>query len=143
MEKKYIHFLGMNFLHAGDLFMGELPDVEDTTSEYVAILKETSKTVKRLLEDLEAASAALIEERARTKELQAKLELYYETGISNISRNTFRHYVRAVLERDETEVEWRHFLLTFTHDNTRLNNKIYKWIETCIVPFVKKEPLQG
>ena len=94
------------------IFMGELPDVEDMTSEYVA----------------------------KTKELQSKLELYYETGISNISRNTFRHYVRAVLERDETEVEWRHFLLTFTHDNTRLNNKIYKWIETCIMPL---ENLEG
>ena len=135
MKKKYIHFLVM-----ASIFMGELPDVEDMTSEYVAILKETSNTVKRLLEDLEAARAALIEEREKTKELQSKLELYYETGISNISRNTFRHYVRAVLERDETEVEWRHFLLTFTHDNTRLNNKIYKWIESCIMPL---ENLEG
>ena len=122
--------------------MDELPDVEDMTSDYVSILKESSKVVKRLLEDLESARASLIEERQKVKELEGKLELYYETGISNINRNTFRYYVRAVVDRDETEVEWQHFLLTFTHDNTSLNNKIYRWIESCIVPF-KKGPLQG
>ena len=138
--KKIYSFFSMAELDI--MSMDELPDVEDMASEYVSILKESSKVVKRLLEDLESARASLIEERQKVKELEGKLELYYETGISNINRNTFRYYVRAVVERDETEVEWQHFLLTFTHDNTSLNNKIYRWIESCIVPF-KKAPLHG
>ena len=118
-------------------YIDELPETEtlfqDTESgiksEYTTVLRESNTLVNYLLRDVERLKRELADERKHSSELQSKLELYYETGASNISRFTFRNYVLAALYRNETDEEWNHFQTSFSHNNVELNNKIYKWIE--------------
>jgi tRNA/tmRNA/rRNA uracil-C5-methylase (TrmA/RlmC/RlmD family) len=118
-------------------YIDELPETEtlfeDTESgiksEYTTVLRESNTLVNYLLRDVERLKRELADERKHSAELQSKLELYYETGASNISRFTFRNYVLAALYRHETDEEWNHFQTSFSHNNVELNNKIYKWIE--------------
>ena len=118
-------------------YIDELPETEtlfeDTESgiksEYTTVLRESNTLVNYLLRDVERLKRELADERKHRAELQSKLELYYETGASNISRFTFRNYVLAALYRNETDEEWNHFQTSFSHNNVELNNKIYKWIE--------------
>ena len=118
-------------------YIDELPETEtlfeDTESgiksEYTTVLRESNTLVNYLLRDVERLKRELADERKHSADLQSKLELYYETGASNISRFTFRNYVLAALYRHETDEEWNHFQTSFSHNNVELNNKIYKWIE--------------
>jgi tRNA/tmRNA/rRNA uracil-C5-methylase (TrmA/RlmC/RlmD family) len=118
-------------------YIDELPETEtlfeDTESgiksEYTTVLRESNTLVNYLLRDVERLKRELADERKHRAELQSKLELYYETGASNISRFTFRNYVLAALYRNETDEEWNHFQNSFSHNNVELNNKIYKWID--------------
>lgn len=118
-------------------YIDELPETEtffeDTESglksEYTTILRESNTLVNYLLRDVERLKRELTDERKHSAELQSKLELYYETGASNISRFTFRNYVIACISRKETDEEWNHFQRSFSHNNVELNNKIYKWID--------------
>lgn len=118
-------------------YIDELPETEiffdDTESglksEYTTVLRETNTLVNYLLRDVERLKRELADERKHSAELQSKLELYYETGASNISRFTFRNYVIAALYRNETDEEWNHFQNSFSHNNVELNNNIYKWID--------------
>jgi hypothetical protein len=115
--------------------MDELPETEelfldsDLKTEYIMILKESNKLVKHLNEELDTLKEALKKERERNIELQAKLELYYETGVSNISRFTFRNYVKAAIGREETTSEWKHFIYSFTYIEKELSRRIYDWID--------------
>ena len=76
---------------------------------------------------------ALIKElkiqREINRELEKKLFLYVETAEGNVNRKTFRSYVRAALYRDETDSEWKDFLLTFTFNTLPFSMKVYEWIE--------------
>lgn len=116
-------------------YMYDLPPTEevfidsDLKTEYTTILKESNILVKYLTEEVNTLQASLIEERRRNIELQEKLELYYETGVSNISRFTFRNYVKAATGRDETKAEWLHFIYNFNYIDTSLSQKIYYWID--------------
>jgi Xaa-Pro aminopeptidase len=116
-------------------YIDHLPETEeifidsDLKTEYITILKESNKLVKHLTQDIEKLQASLLEERTRNAELQAKLELYYETGVSNISRFTFRNYVKAATQRDETQSEWMHFIHNFNYVEKGLSKKIYEWID--------------
>jgi hypothetical protein len=83
---------------------------------------------------MEAAKVdALIKElkiqREINRELEKKLFLYIETAEGNVNRKTFRSYVRAALSRDETDSEWKHFLLTFSFNTLPCSMKVYEWIE--------------
>ena len=114
--------------------MEDLPPTEemldsDLKTEYITILKESNKLVKYLNEELDTLTEALKKERERNVELQAKLELYYETGVSNISRFTFRNYVKAAIGREETISEWKHFIYSFMYVDKGLSRKIYDWID--------------
>ena len=117
-------------------YIDELPETEelfvdsDLKTEYMTILKESNKLVKHLMKDIDALQHSLREERLRNAELQAKLELYYETGISNISRFTFRTYVKESIGRDETQSEWLHFIHNFNYVEKGLSRKIYEWIDS-------------
>jgi len=116
-------------------YIDHLPETEeifidsDLKTEYITILKESNKLVKHLTQDIEKLQASLLEERTRNAELQAKLELYYETGVSNISRFTFRNYVKAAVGRDETQSEWLHFIHNFNYVEKGLSRKVYDWID--------------
>lgn len=116
-------------------YIDELPETEelfvdsDLKTEYMTILKESNKLVKHLMKDVDELQANLKAERLRNSELQAKLELYYETGVSNISRFTFRTYVKAAVDRDETQAEWLHFIHNFHYIEKGLSRKIYEWID--------------
>ena len=118
-------------------YIDELPETEtlfeDTESgiksEYTTVLRESNTLVNYLLRDVERLKRELADERKHSADLQSKLELYYETGASNISRFTFRNYVLSTLYRNETDEEWNHFQTSFSHNNVELNNKIYKWID--------------
>jgi tRNA/tmRNA/rRNA uracil-C5-methylase (TrmA/RlmC/RlmD family) len=118
-------------------YIDELPETEtlfeDTESgiksEYTTVLRESNTLVNYLLRDVERLKRELADERKHRAELQSKLELYYETGASNISRFTFRNYVLAALYRNETDEEWNQFQNSFSHNNIEINNKIYKWID--------------
>jgi hypothetical protein len=76
---------------------------------------------------------ALIKElkiqREINRELEKKLFLYIETAEGNVNRKTFRSYVQAALYRDETDSEWKHFLLTFSFNTLPFSMKVYEWIE--------------
>ena len=115
--------------------MDELPPTEELfleselKTEYIVILKESNKLVKHLSAEVDALQEALRKERQRNVELQEKLELYYETGVSNISRFTFRTYIKASVGRDETTSEWKHFIYSFTYVDRSLSKKIYDWID--------------
>ena len=116
------------------MYIDEVPTEEifldsELKTEYTVILKESNKLVKYLSEELETVKEALKKERERNVELQAKLELYYETGVSNISRFTFRNYVNAATGRNETTSEWMHFIYNFTYIEKGLSRKIYDWID--------------
>ena len=119
-------------------YIDELPETEelfidsDLKSEYKTILKESNKLVKHLMKDIDELQMNLKAERLRNAELQMKLELYYETGVSNISRFTFRNYVKAATGRDETQSEWLHFIHNFNYVEKGLSRKIYDWIDSNI-----------
>jgi len=133
VKTKY-HFLGSLFSIKMS-YIDELPETEelfvdsDLKTEYMTILKESNKLVKHLMKDVDELQATLKEERLHNAELQAKLELYYETGVSNISRFTFRTYVKAAVDRDETQAEWLHFIHNFHYIEKGLSRKIYEWID--------------
>ena len=116
-------------------YIDELPETEelfvdsDLKTEYMTILKESNKLVKHLMKDIDELQANLKAERLRNAELQAKLELYYETGVSNISRFTFRNYVKAAVGREETQSEWIHFIHNFNYVEKGLSRKVYDWID--------------
>ena len=117
------------------MFINDLPETEevlvdsDLKTEYITILKESNKLVKHLTEEIDTLQNSLKEAQARNAELQAKLELYYETGVSNISRFTFRNYLKSATGRDETQSEWIHFIHNFTYVEKGLSKKIYEWID--------------
>lgn len=116
-------------------YIDELPPTEEIfldselKTEYSTILKESNTLVKHLTEQVDSLQSALQKERERNIELQAKLELYYETGLSNISRFTFRNYVKASTGRDETTSEWMHFIYNFNYVDKKLSRNIYDWID--------------
>lgn len=116
-------------------YIDELPETEevfidsDLKTEYMTILKESNKLVKHLMKDIDELQQSLHQERKKNIELQAKLELYYETGVSNISRFTFRNYVKAAKGRDETHTEWLQFIHNFNYVEKGLSRKIYDWID--------------
>ena len=85
-----------------------------------------------LAEQIISLKKELKEERERNKELESKLFMYLETGMANISRNTFRAYVVAAIGRKETNVEWNHFISSFSH--TGIDKSIYEWIDTFMNP---------
>ena len=68
-------------------------------------------------------------EREINRELEKKLFLYVETAEGNVNRKTFRSYVRAVLYRDETDSEWKHFVSTFSFNTLPFSMKVYDWID--------------
>lgn len=117
-------------------YIDELPETEelfidsDLKTEYTTILKESNKLVKYLMKEMDELQHSLKEERKRNVELQAKLELYYETGVSNISRFTFRNYVKAAVGRNETQSEWLLFIHNFNYSDQGLSRKIYDWIDS-------------
>ena len=85
-----------------------------------------------LKRQIETLKKELKVERRVNRELEQKLFLFVETGEANINRKTFRSYVNAALNRQETDSEWNHFLSTFSYNSLPLSVKVYEWIDTRI-----------
>lgn len=113
----------------------DLPEKEevflsaDNTIGYSTNLKESNKLVKHLIKDIDEIQKRLSEEIKKNAELQAKLELHYQTIHCNISRFTFRNYVKTAVGRNETESEWIHFIHSFNHGEEALSKRINYWID--------------
>lgn len=106
----------------------ELFDESNLKTEYMMILKESNKLVKKLIEDTESLQCQLTEQKKRNSDLEEKLFLYCETGVSNITRFTFRNHITIALGRQETQEEWIDFLYNFYYIDKKLSRKIDEWI---------------
>jgi len=106
----------------------ELFDETNLKTDYMMILKESNKLVKKLIEDAETLQRELTEEKKRNSDLEKRLLLYYETGVSNINRFTFRNHMMIALGRQETQEEWTDFLYNFYYIDRSLSHKIDEWI---------------
>lgn len=106
----------------------ELFDETNIKSDYMVILKESNKLVKKLIEDAEQLQLQLTEERKRNADLEERLLLYCETGVSNITRFTFRNHMMITLGRKETQEEWIDFLYNFYYIDRSVSQRIDQWI---------------
>jgi len=79
-----------------------------------------------LKRQIETLKKELKVERRVNRELEQKLFLFVETGEANINRKTFRSYVNAALNRQETDSEWNHFISTFSYNSLPLSVKVYE-----------------
>jgi hypothetical protein len=107
----------------------ELFDETNLKTDYMMILKESNKLVKKLIEDAEQLQLQLTQERKRNADLEKRLLLYYETGVSNINRFTFRNHMIIALGRQETQEEWTDFLYNFYYVDRSMSYRIDQWIE--------------
>jgi hypothetical protein len=112
----------------------ELFDETNLKTDYMMILKESNKLVKKLIEDAESLQRELTEQKKRNSDLEEKLFLYCETGVSNITRFTFRNHMIIALGRQETQEEWIDFLYNFYYIDRSLSHKIDEWIMSRPVP---------
>ena len=113
--------------------MGQEPNdaitfIKNNTDDYMKNLNATNALVSKLLKDLENKQSELDSERKYVKELNAKLDLYRQTTIANVNRNTFNYYLHSIKGRPAKDDEWTMFQGTFKYDNSELDKQIYNWI---------------
>ena len=84
--------------------------------------------IEKLLEDIDTLVKEIQEQRRLNSHLENILFTTYEMADGNITRNMFRSFMKAELNREETDAEWIQFLTQFRHDTTDLNEKVYAWI---------------
>jgi hypothetical protein len=84
-------------------------------------------------EQIEVLKKELAIWKARTRDLEKKLLLFHETGEAHINRHIFRSYVKASINREETDYEWMQFLNTFSFNSLPLAMEVYKWIDTFLL----------
>ena len=102
----------------------------DATMDYLLILQDTNKCIKKLTEDIDELSARLDEERRARKVLESQLLDYKQTAHSNINKYLFNFYVKSCRDRPAKLEEWILFIKTFRFsEEKKLNNEIYEWID--------------